>query len=200
MTLGLWVRDYLYIPMGGNRSGEFGKMRNLFLSMLLIGLWHGAGWNFVLWGGAHGILLMINHQWRRFNAHLPNFVNWGLTFLCVTICWVLFRAESFHEAMGVLSAMADVRNITLPKQIETYAGSLQGWGITFVPWGMQASLKKVGLSIATLFLGLLLLPNPLVFMKRFFSMNRKWSVAVALGLVLGVLHIADNSPFLYFQF
>ena len=51
MTLGLWVKDYLYIPMGGNRAGELGKMRNLFLSMLLMGLWHGAGWSFVLWGG-----------------------------------------------------------------------------------------------------------------------------------------------------
>ena len=92
MTLGTWVKDYLYIPMGGNRHGELRKMRNLFASMLIIGLWHGAGWTFIIWGALHGIFLMINHQWRRLNINLPQSINWGLTFLCVVICWV-FSAQ-----------------------------------------------------------------------------------------------------------
>ena len=62
MTLGLWVKDYLYIPLGGNRHGEWNKMRNLLVSMFLIGLWHGAGWTFIIWGTLHGIFLMVNHQ------------------------------------------------------------------------------------------------------------------------------------------
>ena len=90
MTLGRWVKDYLYIPMGGNRYGELRKMRNLFIAMLVIGLWHGAGWTFVLWGGLHGVFLMINHQWRRLDICLPKWLSWGLTFLCVLICWVFF--------------------------------------------------------------------------------------------------------------
>ena len=100
-----WVKDYLYIPMGGNRHGEIKKMRNLFISMLIIGLWHGAGWTFIIWGGLHGLFLMINHQWRRLKIQLPNFVNWGMTFLCVVICWVFFRADTLPDAAQYLKCM-----------------------------------------------------------------------------------------------
>lgn len=200
MTLGLWVKDYLYIPMGGNRGGELKKMRNLFLSMLLIGLWHGAGWTFVLWGGIHGVLLMINHQWRRLNVHLPKVVNWGLTFLCVTICWVFFRAESLYDAVAVLSSMADVGNIVLPAKNAKDLAFLQSVGISFAPWMMQVHLERALGTLAVLLLALRFLPNPLEFMKTAFRPDWKWSVAMALSLAVGILHIAKNSPFLYFQF
>lgn len=202
MTLGLWVRDYLYIPMGGNRAGEFGKMRNLFLSMLLIGLWHGAGWTFVLWGGIHGILLMINHQWRRYNIHLPKAVNWTLTFLCVTVCWVFFRADSLQDALTVVRAMADVGNIVLPSGgfYEKYFGFLHAWGVMFAPWGMNVPLQRAVGTLLALLLGLLLLKNPVALVETSFRPDWRWRVATVAGLVLGILHIAQNSPFLYFQF
>ncbi len=200
MTLGLWVKDYLYIPMGGNRGGEFKKMRNLVLSMLLIGLWHGAGWNFVFWGGIHGFLLMINHQWRRLNVQLPKAMNWGLTFLCVTICWVFFRAESLHDALAVLTSMVDVGNIVLPAKNAKELGFLQSVGISFAPWMMQVHLEKALGTLAALLLVLRFLPNPIELMKTSFRPDWKWSVAVALSLAVGILHIAKNSPFLYFQF
>lgn len=202
MTLGLWVKDYLYIPMGGNRSGELGKMRNLFLSMLLIGLWHGAGWQFVFWGGTHGLLLMINHRWRRLKIQLPKIINWGLTFLCVTVCWVFFRAESLHDALKVLSAMTDIGNIVLPAGgfYERHFGFLHAWGVAFSPWVMHVSLKRVVITLAVLLLGLRFLPNPVALMKTSFRPDWKWSVVTVIGLVLGILHISKNSPFLYFQF
>ncbi len=202
MTLGLWVKDYLYIPMGGNRAGEIGKMRNLFVSMILIGLWHGAGWTFVLWGGIHGILLMVNHQWRRLDIHLPKVLNWSLTFLCVTVCWVLFRADNFHEAAAVLSAMADIGNIVLPQGgiYERYLGFLQNWGVAFGPWVMKVSLKRGVVTLVVLLIAQLYLRNPLELMKTSFRPDWKWSAAVVFGLVYGILHIAKNSPFLYFQF
>lgn len=200
MTLGLWVKDYLYIPMGGNRGGEFQKMRNLFLSMILIGLWHGAGWNFVFWGGIHGALLMVNHQWRRWNMQLPESVNWGLTFLCVTMCWVFFRAESLHDALAVLSSMSDVGNIVLPATNAKELGALQSMGVSFAPWMMQVHLEKALGTLAVLLLVLRFLPNPIELLKTSFRPNWKWSVAIAVGFVVGILHIAKNSPFLYFQF
>ncbi len=201
MTLGLWVKDYLYIPMGGNRSGKIGRMRNLFLSMLLIGLWHGAGWQFVFWGGAHGLLLIINHCWRQYNIHLPKMVNWSLTFLCVTACWVLFRAENLHQAVSVLSAMADVGNIVLPQGgvYERSLGFLKDWGISFAPWVLKVSLERASITLGAILVGLLLLKNPLKLVETF-RPNWKWSVAVVICLVVGILHIAHNSPFLYFQF
>lgn len=115
ITLSRFLRDYLYIPLGGNRSGILGRHGNLIATMLLGGLWHGAGWNFVIWGGLHGAYLVINHLWRDLNARhafyklAPKFVrilaSWSLTMLAVIVAWVFFRAETFMGAIGLVSAM-----------------------------------------------------------------------------------------------
>ena len=200
MTLGLWVRDYLYIPMGGNRAGELGKMRNLFLSMLLIGLWHGAGWSFVLWGGTHGILLMINHQWRRLHIQLPDGLCWAMTFLCVTGCWVLFRAESFGQASDVMLAMADMGHIVLPENMGKYFGELQAVGIAFEPWRLHMSLTRAIITLSVLLLGLLRLPNPAECVPKSFHPNTVWLAGIASAFVYAVWKINNYSEFLYFQF
>ncbi len=153
-------------------------------------------------GGIHGVLLMINHQWRRCNIHLPKTLNWGLTFLCATLCWVFFRAENLQDALYVVTAMADVGNIVLPAggSYEKYLGFMQAWGVAFAPWTLHFSLKRAAVTLAVLLLGLCFLPNPVEYMKKSFRPDWKWSVATVIGLTLGILHIAKNSPFLYFQF
>ena len=115
ITLSRFLRDYLYIPLGGNRSGRLGRHGNLLATMLLGGLWHGAGWNFVIWGGLHGSFLIINHAWRDLiKSHtitrlVPPMVrvalSWAITMLAVIVAWVFFRAETFSGAMIVLNAM-----------------------------------------------------------------------------------------------
>ena len=114
MTLSRFLRDYLYITLGGNRKGPARRYVNLFLTMLLGGLWHGAGWNFVLWGGLHGAYLCANHGWRRIRSSRPARplparvvapVTTALTFLAVAVSWVFFRAESLDGAMALLTAM-----------------------------------------------------------------------------------------------
>jgi len=116
MTLSQFLRDYVYFPLGGNRKGKIRRQTNLLLTMLLGGLWHGAGWNFVIWGGLHGFYLIINHGWRALrqkhgNAHRANTIgnvfSIALTFICVVIAWVFFRAETYHGAIGILSSMLD---------------------------------------------------------------------------------------------
>jgi len=174
MTLGLWVKNYLYIPMGGNRHGEFKKMRNLFVSMLIIGLWHGAGWTFIIWGGLHGVLLMINHVWRKTSISLPRVLNWGMTFLCVVICWVFFRAGSINEAMSVLRSMTDVQSLGTHR-VKTLAGL----------WGAVAILTVVS--------------NPLVFVKEF-KTDYIWFVVVAAVMLYTLCQFSQISDFLYFQF
>jgi D-alanyl-lipoteichoic acid acyltransferase DltB (MBOAT superfamily) len=111
MTLSQFLRDYLYIPLGGNRRGPVLRYVNLMITMLLGGLWHGAAWTFVAWGALHGAYLCINHAWNRFGprsvspvAHVAGVV---LTFLCVVVAWVFFRADSLSSALYVLSRMAD---------------------------------------------------------------------------------------------
>ncbi len=116
ISLSTFLRDYLYVPLGGNRHGEMRRQFNLAAPMLLGGLWHGAGWTFVVWGGLHGLYLMINHGWRALvgdarlarlgTSRLYGAASWVLTLLAVVVAWVFFRAETFGGAGRVLQAMA----------------------------------------------------------------------------------------------
>ena len=106
MTLSAWLRDYLYIPLGGNRRGRARTYLNLMLTMLLGGLWHGASWNFVLWGGLHGAALALHKFVRGERTHvLPRVVSAPLTFLFVLLCWVPFRAQTFGATVEMLRGM-----------------------------------------------------------------------------------------------
>jgi alginate O-acetyltransferase complex protein AlgI len=113
ITLSRFLRQYLYIPLGGNRRGSRRRYVNLLLTMLIGGLWHGAGWTFAFWGLLHGIYLVINHRWQEVTRrrpelarYTPAWASWLLTFLAVVVAWVFFRAESFSGALRVLQAMA----------------------------------------------------------------------------------------------
>jgi D-alanyl-lipoteichoic acid acyltransferase DltB (MBOAT superfamily) len=106
ITLSHFLRDYLYIPIGGNRRSPLLRYVNLWIVMLLGGLWHGAGWSFVVWGGLHGLYLASNHAWGRFGfITLPRPVATAITFFAVVIAWVFFRADSFDHAFVILRAM-----------------------------------------------------------------------------------------------
>lgn len=115
ITLSTFLRDYLYIPLGGSRSGEIRRYRNIFITMLLGGFWHGAGWTFIVWGAAHGILLLMNHAWRSLldrtpGLHAlwracPRIVPAGMTFSCVALAWVVFRAHDLTAAGRIFAAL-----------------------------------------------------------------------------------------------
>ncbi len=109
ITLSTFLRDYLYIPLGGNRRGHLRRHTNLLLTMLLGGLWHGANWTFVIWGGLHGLYLVINHACQPLSTQLNpvfrRFAGWTLTLLGVVIAWVFFRADSAGSALDILRAM-----------------------------------------------------------------------------------------------
>jgi D-alanyl-lipoteichoic acid acyltransferase DltB (MBOAT superfamily) len=105
MTLSRFLRDYLYIPLGGNRRGPVRQAANVVLTMLLGGLWHGANWTFVAWGGLHGGALAVNHVWEKRGFRLPRPAAWLLTLLFVTAGWVLFRSPDFATAGRVLTSL-----------------------------------------------------------------------------------------------
>ena len=110
ITLSRFLRNYLYIPLGGNRKGPIRRYANLLITMALGGLWHGAGWTFLAWGLLHGTYLMIHHMWLRLFPESPSrlraLFGWAVTFLAVVVGWVLFKAGTFQGAMAVLHGMA----------------------------------------------------------------------------------------------
>lgn len=106
MTLSRFLRDYLYIPLGGNRGENWTTYRNLFLTFLLGGIWHGAGWTFVVWGALHGLGTMVHRAWKSFGKNMYALPAWIFTFLFVHIAWVFFRAVNFGDALKVLKGMA----------------------------------------------------------------------------------------------
>lgn len=196
MTLSQFLRDYLYIPLGGNRHGKLRRYINLFLTMLLGGLWHGANWTFVIWGCLHGLYLIINHGFvalrQRFGlAAIPTPIALAITFLAVVVAWVPFRANDIHQALAL-------------------------WQVMFTPdSGHQYVLSGVRLSKATRWIigGLivvLFLPNSQALAERFqqalrnhHNSGQRWVLfGVLLGLVFSitVLSIGHVSEFLYFQF
>ncbi len=130
MTLSRFLRDYLYIPLGGSRLGASRRYVNLMLTMLLGGLWHGAGWTFVIWGALHGCYLLVNHAWRgikqrmgwRNGGRVATLGAGALTFLAVVVGWVFFRADSFSSAITMLQGMAGMNGVSLPTSFEDRFG------------------------------------------------------------------------------
>jgi D-alanyl-lipoteichoic acid acyltransferase DltB (MBOAT superfamily) len=190
MTLSRWLRDYLYIPLGGNRGSRVKTYRNLMLTMLLGGLWHGASWTFVVWGGLHGGYLVYEHARteRRHAAGLPaeddtrraRLVQRIITFNLVCLAWVFFRAETFHDALTLLSRL--LTGWTEPSPLVKPAVLLAiavGIGMQYVP---RLSLARVEAAL-----------------------SRLQPVAMGLALGFGLLFIDALAPtgvsnFIYFAF
>lgn len=105
ITLSTWLRDYLYIPLGGGRKGFSRTQMNIAVTFLLCGLWHGAGWPFLAWGAFHGLALIVQNLWKKTGLALPRLAAWAITFLFVNCAWILFRAESLETAGNVFRAM-----------------------------------------------------------------------------------------------
>jgi D-alanyl-lipoteichoic acid acyltransferase DltB (MBOAT superfamily) len=115
ISLSRFLRDYIYIPLGGSRRGEIGTYGNIFVTFLLAGLWHGSGWNFVIWGSLHACGLMVQRAWNKIGVvRLPRIVAWLITFNFINVCWVFFRAQTIGSAVRILRSMFFVNSIPLP--------------------------------------------------------------------------------------
>jgi len=227
MTLSRFLRDYLYFGLGGNRKGPVRRHANLLITMLLGGLWHGAGWTFLIWGGVHGMLLVINHGWRHFRerwlghdlerssvaGHVAAVL---VTFVCVVVAWVFFRATSLPAAFNVLRAMFGWNGFVFPVEWQAaLTGSLPaGMGDLWTFGSLDAffGLRQCvwcGVLLAIVFF----VPNSQTLIGRFESALRsrgmkanQWAwcaTGFACTLVFVVAAINDSrgvSEFIYFNF
>ena len=202
ITLGAFLRDYVYIPMGGNRYGRRRRLGNLLLTMLLVGLWHGAAWRFVLWGGLHGIYLAAHAWFRGGGLRLPRRMARALMLFAVVVAWVPFRADGLETAWSMLRAMAGANGIALPWMIVGLWPGL-AWIATPVPvlpWLGDARTLSFPEVTACLALGwfiVLALPNVHVMSER----GRGWALTSGFAMTVQALFFAPSVvPFLYFRF
>ncbi len=202
ITLGGFLRDYLYIPLGGSREGEWKRARNLMLTMLLCGLWHGAAWRFVLWGGLHGAFLVVHAAWRRAGRRLPWVAAQALTLLAVAAAWVPFRAVGLGTALSVLGGMAGLHGVALPAMIVHWLPVLGAVArpvpvLLHLGAARTLSLPEV---LACLALGwgiVLLVPHVHALSRRARSLALTASFAFT---VQGLFFAPKVVPFLYFRF
>lgn len=140
ISLSTFLRDYIYIPLGGSRRGTSRRYTNLMATMLIGGIWHGAGWAFLLWGALHGFYLMVNHGWRHLTGTHPwlraiisSPIAWLITFVAVVAAWVPFRLENLQDSLHVLEAMFGFRGVSFPESwsASSLAPFLSRVGITF---------------------------------------------------------------------
>jgi len=120
ITLSRFLRDYIYIPLGGNRKGEFRTYSNLMITFILGGLWHGAGWTFLFWGFLHGMALVIHRAWTKLGGKLPVWLAWFITFNFINIAWIFFRAKEWDDAWKVLSSMFHYNFNIEPNLLQLY--------------------------------------------------------------------------------
>jgi alginate O-acetyltransferase complex protein AlgI len=223
MTLSRFLRDYLYIALGGNRRGAVRRYLNLFLTMLLGGLWHGAGWTFVIWGALHGSYLIANHGWqalvrgRSTAGPLGRFLAWLVTFVAVVIGWVFFRAQDLPSALLMLKSMVGGGwglSPVLAGAVET--GDISRWlsllGFECSPLSLLIAIELALLLVVTR------APNTQQLMWAVYDgLDRKlptsppasrirwqptgqWAALMAFAATWALLGLSGVSEFLYFQF
>jgi D-alanyl-lipoteichoic acid acyltransferase DltB (MBOAT superfamily) len=212
MTLSRFLRDYLYIPLGGSRQGPPRRYINLMITMLLGGLWHGAGWTFIVWGGLHGLFLIINHGWRHVRGHFgwrgegPAYqaAAWVLTFAAVTLAWVFFRADTFSGALAMLTGMAGLNDL-MP-----IAGQAVVEHTGHRVWRWVAAALAIAVAM----------PNIYQLMRRYrpalgqpdigyklpgglrpvWRLSAPWAIGGAMLALVAFLMLTQVSEFLYFRF
>lgn len=199
MTLSRFLRDYLYIALGGSRAGQARRYFNLAATMILGGLWHGAGWTFIIWGALHGMYLVINHAWQWLCSNVLGFTGkstwygrWFarlLTFLAVVIAWIFFRAESLDAALIVLAGLVGGDGFIIPAHWQMYFGPaaplVQSIGFEFGELNYLnriSALPLIALCIAIAFW----MPNTQQIMHRFdpaLMTDKKQRIEPAIGLL-----------------
>lgn len=186
ITLNRFLTQYLYIPLGGNRKGMKRTLVNILIVFFISGIWHGAGWTFIIWGVLHGIGVSIHRIWSKRGIKMPGFLAMFITFFFINILWVIFRADNMSRAWLIIKSMFDNTNFYLSKD---YTSSLP----SLFPNKVNMIIFFIALLLA--FLG----PTAYKLMNDYRKTGVKVSITIVC-MVLGVLLVARVVSFLYFNF
>ena len=197
ITLSKFLTTYLYIPLGGNRKGAVRTYINIFIIFFVSGIWHGAGWTFIIWGVMHGVASIICRWWKLAGFRMPKFAAWFVTFLFVHLAWVFFRAVSFSDAITVLKAMFGFNGFYLPTAFREFLPDLSSvWFANFAftdPMYQMILLILIGLGICWF------AKNSIQIMEHS-KRGVLMAVFAAILLFYSVTQLQNVSEFLYFNF
>ena len=220
ITLSEFLKNHIYIPLGGNKNGKLVQSINIFITMLLGGFWHGANWTFLAWGAMHACIIFINHIWLTIRlkhniSPLKKFIAVPLTFLMIIFTWVLFRAESINDALHIYQAMLGFNGFALPSHYEGTFGFLREYGIQFPNkevfiYGIDQLFYYIALLVIVWFFPsnaeifnlckVEVFSNYLSVRKIKWSPTLNWSTCISILFIIGLISIVRLNEFIYFQF
>lgn len=186
ITLNRFFTQYLYIPLGGSRRGMKRLLFNIFLVFFFSGIWHGAGWTFIIWGVCHGAGVMICSVWRKAGCSMPRFLGWFVTFFFINILWVLFRADTVHRAWVIIRSMFDNTQLTLTPVFTSHLPSILPNSTNFIIFCVAVVMSLFG-------------PTAYKLMTDY-DRPRLKQIAIVVGFSVSVLFLSRIVTFLYFNF
>jgi alginate O-acetyltransferase complex protein AlgI len=205
MTLSRYLRDYLYIPLGGNRCSSLRVYFNIMATFVLGGLWHGASWMFVIWGASHGAALVLHRLWSSLGCRMPRVVAWAITFNFVNVTWVFFRAKNIDDASRVMRGMFDISSllnfpvVAIPTAKLAWGGWFADYLVRWLPNGLAANTLCFGALSLSFFI--ISQPNSFELMRSSGRGTAKLAGAVLLFCIaMYSVMITTSSVFLYFNF
>jgi D-alanyl-lipoteichoic acid acyltransferase DltB (MBOAT superfamily) len=203
MTLSRFLRDYIYIPLGGNRHGNLRMYSNILATFIIGGFWHGAGWTFIFWGALHGIALIVQRIWHNFQIKMPDVMAWFITFNFVNLAWVFFRAKTWQDAVAIIKAMFKINSLVISKlsaDLLNSALNLPFYDFIGSEHNFLFSLKT-SLWISVAFILVTATKNSIeIAEKKEFKVYQALFVSLSL-IVFHFMSVQTTaSPFLYFNF
>jgi len=199
ITLSRFLREYIYIPLGGNKKGEFRTYGNLMATFLIGGIWHGAGWTFLFWGFLHGMAIVIHRVWSKVGFKLHTVLAWFITFNFINITWVFFRAKEWDDAMKVLSGMFSGA-LVLPSEWKETLSSLLGDTVYYGYWLQSISTDTYTMYWIMAGLFVVVVLNNTNELAQKFKPNLWTMLYASVLFLIAASSLSKLSEFLYFNF
>ena len=200
ITLSRFLKDYIYIPLGGNRKGVNSTYRNLMATFIIGGFWHGAEWNFIFWGFLHGFAIIIYRAWAKLGIQINKYLAWLITFNFINITWIFFRAKDLNDAIRILRGMIGFEGIKLPYFLSKNFTILNDYGVQSGDF-----LSNIDGNYNTIywiligFIIVLIFENSNKLLLKF-KLTLNSAIFIFILYISSLLHLNEFSEFLYFNF